>query len=79
MTTAEHVSGNGAGGLPRPEVVLHGAEEKPRGWLSWLTTTDHKRIGILYLVATFVFFLLGGVEALIAYFEETRSLQGGEG
>ena len=36
-----------------------------RGWLGWLTTTDHKKIGILYLVATFVFFLLGGVEALI--------------
>ena len=65
MTTAEHVSGNGAGRLARPEIVLHGPEDEPRGWLSWLTTTDHKRIGILYLVATFVFFLLGGVEALI--------------
>src|SRR4051794_13280077 len=49
----------------RPEVVLHGAESRPRGWLSWLTTTDHKRIGIMYLVATFLFFLLGGVEALL--------------
>jgi cytochrome c oxidase subunit 1/cytochrome c oxidase subunit I+III len=28
-------------------------------------TTDHKRIGIMYLVLTFVFFLLGGVEALM--------------
>ncbi|MCL2769767.1 MAG: cytochrome c oxidase subunit I, partial [Solirubrobacterales bacterium] len=26
---------------------------------------DHKRIGILYMVTTFVFFLLGGVEALM--------------
>ena len=33
--------------------------------MSWLTTTDHKRIGILYMVATFVFFVLGGVEALL--------------
>ena len=31
---------------------------------AWLTTTDHKKIGILYLF-TFVFFILGGVEALI--------------
>ena len=31
----------------------------------WLTTTDHKKIGILYLFATFLFFILGGVEALI--------------
>jgi cytochrome c oxidase subunit 1 len=51
--------------LPRPEVVLHGPETRPTGWLSWLTTTDHKRIGIMYLVATFVFFLLGGTEALL--------------
>ena len=31
-----------------PEVVLHGLKEPPRGWLAWLTTTDHKRIGIMY-------------------------------
>jgi cytochrome c oxidase subunit 1 len=32
---------------------------------SWLTTVDHKRIGILYGVSAFVFFLVGGIEALI--------------
>ena len=31
----------------------------------WVTTTDHKRIGIMYMVTTFVFFVLGGVEALM--------------
>jgi cytochrome c oxidase subunit I len=50
---------------PRPEVVMRGVREEQTGWLSWLTTTDHKKIGIMYLFATFVFFLLGGVEALI--------------
>ena len=30
-----------------------------------MTTTDHKKIGIMYLVLTFVFFMLGGVEALM--------------
>src|SRR5205085_12322727 len=30
-----------------------------------VTTTDHKKIGIMYLVLTFVFFCLGGVEALM--------------
>ena len=30
-----------------------------------MTTTDHKRIGIMYMVLTFVFFILGGVEALL--------------
>jgi len=48
-----------------PEVVLHGVRERPRGWLEWLTTTDHKKIGIMYLVATLVFFVIGGVEALV--------------
>jgi cytochrome c oxidase subunit I len=49
----------------RPEIVLHGVREQPRGWLEWLTTTDHKKIGILYLFSTFLFFIIGGVEALI--------------
>jgi cytochrome c oxidase subunit 1 len=50
---------------PRPEVVVRGAEARQHGWLAWLTTTDHKKIGILYLFTTFIFFLLGGVEALL--------------
>ncbi len=32
---------------------------------SWLTTTDHKRIGILYLVTSGVFFVAGGIIALV--------------
>ena len=35
------------------------------GVRSWITTVDHKRIGILYGVSAFVFFLVGGVEALL--------------
>ncbi|HLH41864.1 MAG TPA: cytochrome c oxidase subunit I [Bryobacteraceae bacterium] len=31
----------------------------------WISTVDHKRIGILYLLATLVFFCLGGTEALL--------------
>jgi len=36
-----------------------------RGWRSWLTTVDHKRIGIMYGAAALFFFVIGGVEALI--------------
>lgn len=36
-----------------------------RGLWSWIATVDHKRIGVLYGVTAFVFFLLGGVEALL--------------
>ncbi|WP_220191575.1 cytochrome c oxidase subunit I [Ktedonospora formicarum] len=32
---------------------------------SWLTTTDHKKIGIMYMVTAFFFFLIGGLEALL--------------
>ena len=35
------------------------------GVWSWITTVDHKRIGILYGVTAFIFFLMGGIEALI--------------
>src|SRR5215468_3995149 len=35
------------------------------GWQSWLTTVDHKRIGIMYGGAAMFFFFLGGVEALM--------------
>jgi cytochrome c oxidase subunit I len=54
-----------ATGVARPEIVMHGLKDRPKGWLEWLTTTDHKKIGILYIVATFVFFIVGGVEALV--------------
>ena len=35
------------------------------GWKSWLLTTDHKRIGLLYLFSITAFFFLGGLFALL--------------
>ena len=35
------------------------------GLKSWLTTIDHKRIGLLYFWTAFAFFLIGGFEALV--------------
>jgi cytochrome c oxidase subunit 1 len=32
--------------------------------IAWLTTTDHKRIGVLYMVTAFAFFLFGGLLAM---------------
>ncbi|GHH92200.1 aa3-type cytochrome oxidase subunit I [Streptomyces capillispiralis] len=40
--------------------------------IDWLTTTDHKRIGHLYLVTSFVFFLIAGVMALLMRAELAR-------
>src|SRR5919107_6041026 len=50
---------------PRPQVLTSQVEPENRHWTSWITTTDHKKIGILYLYTTFIFFVLGGVEALM--------------
>jgi cytochrome c oxidase subunit 1 len=38
---------------------------KGRTVVKWVTTTDHKTIGYLYLISSFVFFLIGGVMALL--------------
>jgi cytochrome c oxidase subunit 1 len=67
VTTAETAAPSVAAPkeVARPEVVAHEVKEPPKGWLSWLTTTDHKKIGIMYIYATFIFFILGGVEALL--------------
>jgi cytochrome c oxidase subunit I len=50
-----------------PQVISHEvrAPRTTKRWIDWLTTTDHKKIGIMYLVLTFVFFILGGIEALL--------------
>ena len=43
--------------------------ERTPAWKKWLYTTDHKRVGLLYLWTAFVFFLLAGVAALIVRWE----------
>ena len=42
------------------------------GLLSWLTTTDHKKIGILYFINSFSFFAIGGIFALLMRLELAR-------
>src|SRR5690554_7842742 len=44
-----------AGILPRPKFK--------GGIWDWVTTVDHKRLGILYLVTSFIFLLAGSIEA----------------
>ena len=43
----------------------HGESGRPSGILEWLTTTNHKNIGLLYMGTTLVFFLAGGIMALL--------------
>jgi cytochrome c oxidase subunit I len=43
---------------------VDGHEGDAHGLNAWVTTVDHKRIGILYLVTALFFFGVGGLEAL---------------
>ncbi|WP_345942450.1 cbb3-type cytochrome c oxidase subunit I, partial [Streptomyces sp. SID2888] len=49
-----------------------GRTQSRPSWVEWLTTTDHKKIGTLYLVTAFVFFIVGGVLALLMRAELAR-------
>ena len=56
-TTVEDVVGQPLGVYTRPR--------GGNGWRDWITTVDHKKIGILYGVAALFFFVVGGIEALL--------------
>ena len=43
----------------------HAGEHDSSGIWSWITTVDHKRIGLLYLYSAFFFFVVGGLEAVL--------------
>ncbi len=49
----------------RPATTIFRRPRSTTGLWSWLTTVDHKRIGILYGYAAFFFFVIGGIEALL--------------
>ena len=49
--------------VDRPASVPAPAEPSRPGPVSWLTTTNHKHIGIMYCVTAFAFFLIGGALA----------------
>ena len=40
-------------------------ERKGNVVVKWITTTDHKTIGYLYLISSFIYFCIGGVLALV--------------
>jgi cytochrome c oxidase subunit 1 len=57
LTTGGPTTIRPLGGMTRPQGTT--------GWKSWLTTVDHKRIGIMYGAAAMFFFAIGGFEALL--------------
>jgi len=51
--------------MPMDAPALPAPAHGHRGIWAWITTTDHKKIGILYGVSAMAFFIVGGVEALL--------------
>ena len=47
-------------------------DSKGRLFVKWITSTDHKTIGYMYLATSFAWFLIGGILALILRAELTR-------
>ena len=58
----------------RPTINPVGAQPSSKGknFVKWITSTDHKTIGYMYLMATFGWFLVGGLLALFLRAELTR-------
>ena len=54
--------------VPRPTEP----SRKGRMIIKWMTTTDHKVIGHLYLITSFIWFLVGGIMALFMRAELAR-------
>ena len=49
-----------------PALIVEDAPARSRSaWLDWVSTVDHKRIGLLYLFTSLFFFCVGGIEALL--------------
>jgi len=55
-----------------PELAKATTAREKAGMLAWVATVDHKRIGIMYLVASLVFFAAGGIEALLMRIQLAR-------
>ncbi|WP_099907874.1 cytochrome c oxidase subunit I [Streptomyces sp. TLI_171] len=66
------VTGPPAPPAPRRRFGRASRPRRGRVLVTWLTTTDHKQIGTLYLVTSFAFFLVGGVLALVMRAELAR-------
>jgi cytochrome c oxidase subunit 1 len=58
-------SGNGDAASSHGPLGVFARPRTTHGWRSWVTTIDHKKIGVMYGVSAFAFFLVGGVEALL--------------
>jgi cytochrome c oxidase subunit 1 len=70
-TTLEPITPAETPAAPESTPVLR-RPTSTKGFWGWITTVDHKRIGILYGVTAFTFFLFGGIEATLIRLQLAR-------
>jgi cytochrome c oxidase subunit I len=56
--------------VPAPRV---GARRWWETWWEWITTVDHKKIGIMYIITAIGFFVIGGLDALVIRLQLARA------
>src|SRR5215469_68515 len=75
---AERTTGLVSGGaMSSDAIVMPGAEAAGRPWTEilheWVTTVDHKRLGVLYISYALFFLVIGGIEATIIRIQLIRA------
>src|SRR5271155_5211993 len=76
---SKHLSSGRIGGaaMSSDAMAIRTVEAAGRPWVEvlheWVTTVDHKRLGILYIVYALVFLVIGGIEAVIMRIQLIRS------
>src|SRR3954471_7435384 len=63
-----------SGGMIAPGRALgvFGRPGQSKGWRSWITSVDHKRVGVMYGATAILFFCVGGIEALLIRMQLAR-------
>src|SRR5246127_2886499 len=58
-------------------ITIPDVRVQDRPWVDtlheWVTTVDHKRLGILYIISSLMFLALGGLEAIIIRIQLIRA------
>src|ERR1700712_6090144 len=67
MTTTAPAPASTTAPAPKANPVFGANQVERKGniLVNYITSTDHKTIGYLYLITSFIYFLLGGVMALV--------------
>jgi len=72
LSTVENIGAPQTTGINRHE-RLERTWGDPPGILGWLMTVNHKRVGKRFMITAFIFFLLGGMLAVLMRLQLSRA------